>query len=241
MTNCSTCGDTCGQIFANLIAHQAARRAETIDWGSLRRLKPLSDVWGIDRGLPIDRHYIHNFLEKHRADIRGRALEVKDPLYTMMFGEAVESREIVDNVHDNPLATVFADLACPEALPAASFDCFILTQTIHINYDMEQIVANAHRALRSGGVLLASLPCVSRIDYEADVEGDFWRFTPASSKRLFERIFGVGNVEVSSFGNVLTCIAFLLGVAAEELNPNELEYADCYFPLVVCLRARKSD
>ena len=33
---------------------------------------------GRDRGTPIDRHYIERFLDEHRADIRGRVLEVRD-------------------------------------------------------------------------------------------------------------------------------------------------------------------
>ncbi len=49
-----------------------------INWGELRRLTPISDVWGLDRGRPLDRYYIESFLERHRGDIRGRVLEVKD-------------------------------------------------------------------------------------------------------------------------------------------------------------------
>ena len=43
----------------------------TLDWGDLRRLQPVSSVWGIDRGQPLDRYYIERFLNRHRKDIRG--------------------------------------------------------------------------------------------------------------------------------------------------------------------------
>jgi SAM-dependent methyltransferase len=241
MTSCKVCGGECGLALEDLATSQASKRASPLDWGSLRRLAPISQVWGLDRGLPIDRYYIHGFLERHRSDIRGRALEVKEPAYTYLYGEGVESSEVVDVATDNPLATLVADLGRPETLPASSYDCFVLTQTIHIIYDAAQVVANAHQALRPGGVLLASLPCVSRIDPEAGVESDFWRFTVASAKRLFEPVFGKDNLQITSFGNMLACMGFLLGVAAEELTPEELDSRDPAFPLIVCVRARKPD
>ena len=87
--------------------------------------------------------------------------------------------------------------------------------------------------------MLATLPCVSRIDYESGVEGDFWRVTEASARRLFGDVFGESHVEVRAYGNVLACCGFLLGLAAEDLTRDELDYRDAYFPLVVCVRAAK--
>jgi hypothetical protein len=48
------------------------RRPRPVRWGSLRRLTPVSRVFGFDRGLPLDRHYIEDFLRTHSADIAGR-------------------------------------------------------------------------------------------------------------------------------------------------------------------------
>jgi hypothetical protein len=87
------------------------------------------------------------------------------------------------------------------------------------------------------GVLLATLPCVSRVDYEPGIRGDHWRVTPASATKLFEDVFGTGNVEVHAFGNVLICCGFLMGLAAGEFTPEELDHNDPYFPLIVCVRA----
>jgi glycosyltransferase involved in cell wall biosynthesis/peptidoglycan/xylan/chitin deacetylase (PgdA/CDA1 family) len=216
-------------------------RGGPVDWGSLRRLEPISAEWGFDRGKPVDRHYIEGFLERHRGDIRGRVLEVKDPFYTSAFGTAVESCDILDVAPENPLATLVGDLSVDATLPARSFDCFVLTQTIHIIYHIRRVIRNAHRTLKPGGVLLATLPCASRIDYESGVDGDSWRFTTASARRLFEESFGEGSVDVQAFGNVLTCCAFLMGVAAEELTPEELAHQDPYFPLLIGVRAVRRD
>ena len=46
--------------------------------GIFRRTSPLSDVWGFDRGTPVDRYYIECFLEGQRRDITGRILEVAE-------------------------------------------------------------------------------------------------------------------------------------------------------------------
>lgn len=210
-----------------------------LEWGSFRRLEPVSRVWGLDRGEPVDRYYISGFLERNRKDIHGRVLDVKEPYYTQVYDGGVESTDIVDIATDNPAANIIADLASEGSLPAGRYDCFVLTQTIHIIYDISSVLRNAYSALKPGGVLLATLPCVSRIDYESGLEGDSWRFTPASARRLFEDVFGEGQVAVEAHGNVLTCCAFLLGLASAELKPEELDYNDPYFPLLLCVRAVK--
>ncbi len=221
------------------VSIEPARTA--IDWGELRRLQPVSDTWGIDRGLPVDRYYIARFLDRRREDIRGHVLEVKEATYTQTYGSRVDALDIVDIATDNSAANVVADLSEIGSLPPARYDCFVLTQTIHIIYGVREVLQNAYGALKPGGVLLATLPCVSRLDYESGLEGDFWRFTPASARRLFGEVFGDNNVEVEAHGNVLACCGFLLGLAAEEFRREELDHNDPYFPLLLCIRAVKSD
>src|SRR5262249_33949153 len=59
---------------------------DRVEFPDLRTTRPISPVWGLDRGIPLDRHYIQSFLERHRVDVAGRVLEIKDPGYTRMFG-----------------------------------------------------------------------------------------------------------------------------------------------------------
>ena len=166
---------------------------------------------------------------------------MKDPGYTRAYGQAVEVSDVLDVARDNLSATLICDLATNGSLPENNYNCFILTQTIHIIYETRTVVENAYRALRPGGVLLATLPCVSRVDYESGLEGDCWRFTPASARRLFEEVFGSGQVEIESCGNVLVCTSFLMGLSATELTPEELNHRDPYFPLLICIRAVKAE
>jgi SAM-dependent methyltransferase len=214
----------------------ALRRRRGPAWlGSLGSTAPFGDNWGYDRGTPVDRWYIERFLDEHRRDITGRVLEVKDSGYTERFGHALIERAVLDVDASNPRVTHVADLASGGELPGAAFDCFVLTQTLQLIYDVRTALAHAHRILRPGGVLLTTVPVVSRVC--APPLTDHWRFTPLAVARLLEEAFGAGAATVTGVGNVLTQVAFLEGLAAEDLTAQELAADDERFPLVVCGRA----
>jgi hypothetical protein len=202
---------------------------------------PLSDHWGWDRGTPVDRYYIDQFLARHAADVRGRALEVKDAAYVRRFDRGVTNIDVLDIDRDNPDATIVADLSVGDGIPKARFDCFILTQTLQYIYDVRAAVTQCHRLLAPGGVLLATLPTIARIDRHGGLTHEYWRFTSASCTRLFSDVFGAEHVEVQSWGNVLAGVAFLRGAAQQEIPRRKLDVNDPYFPLVVTVRAVKGD
>jgi SAM-dependent methyltransferase len=206
----------------------------------MRRLQPLSDNWGWERGTPVDRHYIERFLAARASAVHGAVLEVGDRRYTERFGRDVSRSEVVDIDVRNGSATFVADLATDDGtLPSDCFDCFILAQTLQYVHDPGAAVAQARRILKPGGTLLCTVPVVSRIGRRR-LESEYWRFTPAGCRRLFDEHFPRGLVTVEAFGNMLTSIAFLLGMAAEELSERELAHADVFHPLVVCVQAVRS-
>jgi SAM-dependent methyltransferase len=213
------------------------RLRRPISLGALRRVTPLSDEYGYDRGTPIDRYYIERFLEEYRADIRGRVIEVKDSGYTDRYGSGVEDRDVLDVDPSNAAATVIADLTAADTMPSDEYDCFVLTQTLHFIYDTRAALAHAHRMLRPGGVLLATVPSVSRVDRQLV---DYWRFTVASCRLLFAEAFGAEHVIVRSYGNVLAAMGFLTGLACEELSRREVDAHDDDFPVIIAIRAVKS-
>jgi hypothetical protein len=218
------------------------QRLRRICWpallGTIRRTTPLSDRWGDDRGVPLDRYYIERFLFDHRDDIRGRVVEIKERVYTDRYGTGVERRDVMDIDPTTPGVTIVADLSVADQVPSDLFDCFILTQTLQLIYDPRAAVGHVHRMLRPGGVLLATVPAVSRVARGPSFV-DYWRFTPASCARLFGECFGATGVTVTSHGNVLACIAFLSGLAYDELSSEELDARDEDFPLLVSVRAVK--
>lgn len=217
------------------------RRPQSVRWGNLRRLTPVSRVFGLDRGQPIDRYYIERFLQKHSADIRGRVLEIGNSTYTRQFGrQQVTCSEVLHVTAGNPRATVIGNLETAEGVPQECFDCVILTQTLPYIYDIKAAVANVYAALKPGGVLLATLSGISQISrYDMERWGDYWRFTSLSARRLFEEVFPPANVTVEAHGNVLAAIAFLHGLASHELSGQELDFHDPDYEVSIMLRAVK--
>jgi SAM-dependent methyltransferase len=215
------------------------RRLRYPSTDGLLSVRPKSDHWGWDRGTPVDRYYIERFLGEHAGDVRGNVLEVKDADYIRKYGRDVVRTDVLDIDPANPQATIVADLSTGEGIPESFFDCFILTQTLQYIYDLRGAVAQCERLLRPGGVLLVTVPSLSRIVHGAGLEWDYWRFTAASCRRLFGEAFGDANVEVQTHGNVLAATAFLRGTALEEIPRRKLDVNDPYFPLLVTVRAVK--
>ncbi|HET7293207.1 MAG TPA: polysaccharide deacetylase family protein [Vicinamibacteria bacterium] len=225
---------------ARLAAALAAAGDAGIDWGELRRVRPLDPDWGYSRGTPVDRVYIERFLAAHALDIQGDVLEVQESDYARRFGgERVSRADVLDIVPENARAGIVADLRAAPSIPADSYDCVILTQTAHVVDDVRSVLAECRRILKPGGVLLATFPAASRVCLEYGPEGDHWRLTEAGARLLAGESFGGEHVEAAAYGNVLTNAAFLYGAAAHELRPEELDAADPYYPLLVGVRATK--
>jgi glycosyltransferase involved in cell wall biosynthesis len=211
-----------------------------VRFGDLNRLTPISDCFGFDRGLPVDRYYIDRFLARHSSEIVGRVLEIGDATYTEKFGGARVSRSDVLHVHPgNPRATIVGDLTDASVLPENAFDCIVLTQTLHLIFDVPLAVARIHRALAPGGVALVTVPGISQVDRGKWGQTWFWSFTPAAMRRLFGAVFGADAVLVESYGNVFSATAFLQGLALEELQTSDLDAIDEAYPVIVAVRARK--
>lgn len=210
-----------------------------VRWGNMRRMEPFSNEWGFDRGQPVDRVYIEGFLERHARDLRGAVLEVQDSRLTDRFGdEAVTAREVLDIDVANTLATIVGDLSDPATLPQERFDCFILTETLQLVPDLDGALRNAYSALRPGGVLLITVPVLSRID-PLSVAFDSWRITANGMERLIDRCCQGSDREVRSEGNLIVSVAFLQGLCSNDLRERELSVVDPSFPVVTTARVVK--
>jgi len=201
--------------------------------------KPLSDWYGFDRGTPLDRFYIESFLEKHQAHIQGICLELQDDAYSKRFGQTrVTKSDVLDINKNNRKATIFADLRNMTETPSDSYDCIILTQVLQFIDLPTKALDECWRILKPGGVLLATLPSMSRIDCQAGQEGDYWRFTKAGA----EVIFSTQNwkqLQIKSHGNCRSGLYFLAGVSKEEASSHLLNSTDENFPLIISVFAQK--
>jgi hypothetical protein len=205
-----------------------------VRFGSLRRVQPIESDW-FGRGTPIDRYYLAQFLGAHRADIRGRVLEIGDRNATSSFAAGpLESSDVLD-IMPTSTATIVADLSAPE-LDVGTFDCVVCVQTAHLIFDVDAVFANLRRLVAPGGTLLLTAHGLAQLDV-GNAWDDTWRLLPAALQTLLDREFGSENVEVRSYGNVLSAVALLHNISARELRRRELDVVDERYPVLVAARA----
>ncbi len=200
----------------------------------------MSREFGFDRGGPIDRWYIERFLDAHRADVRGRVLEVAERSYTERYGDgAVTHGDVLYAAAGNPEATLVGDFTTGDGIPQGAYDCLIVTQTLPFIYDVAAAVSGIHDALAPGGVVLASVPGISQISrIDKRDWGDWWRFTSQGTQRLFGEVF-TDELDVQGHGNVLSACAFLYGHGSPELTEEQLAHHDPEYELITTIRARR--
>ncbi|MFT4088625.1 MAG: methyltransferase domain-containing protein [Gordonia sp. (in: high G+C Gram-positive bacteria)] len=214
-------------------------RIGRVDFGDLRVTEPLCGWYGRDRGGPIDRYYIENFLDEHRAQVSGRVLEIGERTYTERFGAGVTQADML-HVDDVDGATYVADLADAPSIPSDAYDCVIITQTLQMIYDVRAAVATLHRILKPGGVLLCTVPGVTQLADPRWNRTWYWSFTPLAAERLIGDEFGAGAVTVGMHGNVLAVTSFLQGLTPDDLTTDELDVADPSYPMIVTVEAVKN-
>jgi glycosyltransferase involved in cell wall biosynthesis len=208
--------------------------------GDIKRLKPISDSFGYDRGGPVDRYYIENFLQQQVDLIRGRVLEIGDNEYTMRFGGVNVSQSDILHVHaDAPQATIIGDLTDLPQVDTNTFDCIILTQTLHLIYDFRSAIQTCHRILKPGGMLLLTSPGISPIDHGEWQKTWYWSFNELSLERILTEYFPADRVTLQTFGNVFVATAFLYGMGQSELTQNQLDMQDSHYPVIITAKVYK--
>jgi hypothetical protein len=204
--------------------------------------RPVSQSYGFDRGQPIDRFYMGQFLFANRAAIAGSVVEVGDPGYSRHFGGRRVSTIDVLSPGSGPEVSVVADLRVPDSVPEGRWDCFICTQVLVCLDNFALAAESIHRALRPGGVALVTLPTTQRyFPEDIDPWPLLWGFSPRSAQGLFGSVFGYENVVLNLYGNAASAAAFLGGYAAHEIAPARLAYSDPTCPVIIGLRVTKND
>lgn len=215
-------------------------KLSNINTGDFNRTTPFSKYFGYDRGGPIDRYYIENFLEKYKSDIKGNVLEIGDNEYTLRFGESRITKSDILHVDDkNPDATYIGDLSDAPHVPDNKFDCIVLTQTLHLIYNYNKAIETCYRILKPGGVLLLTVPGISNIDFSDWGHLWLWSFTESAMKRILGEVFPADNYETDVFGNVFVATAFLYGMGLPEIDKEKLDTCDPHYQVIITARAVK--
>ena len=205
-------------------------------WGNLRRVRPFSTQFGFDRGTPVDRYYLHRFLEQHRSLIRGDVLEIQMPGYARRYGSELQATHSVD-IDPRHQPTYLCDLARANGvIPSARYDCFLMPNTLCVLRDVEGALREALRVIRPGGVILASTAAFVPLTPDAP---DYWHLSAAGWREIIERAWPGCEARIESHGNCLVAVAAMLGLAHEELTPSELDVEDPRYPVLVTIFCRK--
>jgi len=219
-------------------------RTGSVDFAQLRRLTPISPIFGMERGKPIDRYYIEAFLQTNQMDVRGRALELGDATYIRRYGaNRVTQTDVLSYVPGGAETTIVADLThCPH-IPDDSFDCIIFTQALQMIYDLKAAMRELYRITKPGGVILLTTHGTSKIARRLgrDDWGEYWRLTAQGLHALVAETMPGVEEKIHVYGNVLAASAFLYGLAAEDLSPKELDVEDEDFEVIVAGRLRKPE
>jgi len=236
--------NTLQQSFADFLAYRRRRQAgPTGDdaMGQLRATVPIARAYGFDRGKPVDRFFIERYLQSQAPVIQGRVLEIGDNEYTLLYGgDRVGQSDILHFDAKNPKATFIGDLSCCEHIPDGLFDCLILTQTLHLIYDIRAALGHVHRLLKPGGALIATFPGMSQISDEDWGPTWCWGWSPGQTESLLGQAFPGGEITVETLGNRFAGVAFLHGLVTEELDQARLLDTDGACNFLVGAVARRA-
>lgn len=198
---------------------------------------PISDCLGMDRGTPVDRHFIESFLKDSGRYIRGVCLEVMGDEYTRKFGQGVTRADVLDIDRSNPRANVVGDLRHLDCVADDSYDSFICTQVLHYIDDVDAAVREMGRILRPGGSALVTLPTLHVMEGR---HPHYWKFSTHSARYLFGKYFREDQLDVRAWGNVMTGVASWVGLAQEDLPKGRLDKHDPRFACTITVRATKA-
>ena len=174
-----------------------------------------------------DRHYLalrtladslQASIERSLGDRRG--LDVLDlgcgaKPYLPLFASRARSYRGLDAV-PGPYVD---DVGPAETIPYAdgSFDVVFCTQVFEHIDDPSAATAEIHRVLRPGGVAFVSTHGVFL--YHPDPPGsdrDYWRWTHAGLRRLFDRAAEWESIEVVPNGDVVACLGYITAQFVDE-------------------------
>jgi SAM-dependent methyltransferase len=206
----------------------------SLDWGNLRTITPICHLMGFTRGTPIDRYYLDRFVEAIRADVSGDVVEVGGlPHNQGLYGFERATRYRIMELEAAPGIDVVGDVHDPTCIEANSLDGLVIFNVLEHCHAPWLAAENIHRWLKPGGRCFCMVPNAQRLHGRPH---DYWRPLPNAMKMLFRSF---AKLELYVYGNPLTVVASLYGVAAEELTAEELDARHPDYPVCTCIVATK--
>jgi len=206
-----------------------------VSWGDLRRLTPICSRFGFSRGEPVDRYYLRRWLDEIRDEVTGVVVELggKNTNVTLYGFSKASEYHALDLDASSAHVDIQGDVLDATALEPESADTILLFNVLEHCPSPETAVVNVRRWLRAGGRVFCMVPSVQR---SHRYPKDYWRPLPDAMTWLFR---DYDEVALRVFGNPTAAVACLMGIAADELDPAELDAEHADFPVATCLRATK--
>jgi len=85
----------------------AKRKLSPMGENWLNRKDPFFRTYSLDRGAPIDRRFMGDFLSSHQENILGKVLEIGDDQYTYQFGVNLTSTAILTGSENSSRSKCF--------------------------------------------------------------------------------------------------------------------------------------
>ena len=194
---------------------------------------PHSRSFGFERGTPVGRYYVENFLRTNASHVHGRCLDFGDDRYRSFFPLAT-SYEVVDVTPKDGVDYV-CDIHDATSMPQAAFDTIICLQVFEHLAWPEKAAESIAQLLKPGGTLLLTAPFINPVHY---VPTDYRRFTPECLTMILEQARLVVD-EVTFGGNSLVGTGSLLGMVTQDFSNRELDLKDPVYPYNILVRARR--
>ena len=206
----------------------------TVRFGDFGRLWPFSQRFGFDRGAPIDRYYMQQFIRSIRPVVRGRCLEIGGyRLNNWLYRFNVDEFRTLELEQSHIADDLVGDAADRGVLEPASWDSILAFHVLEHCPDPFSVVSNMRAWLRPNGHACVAVPCAQRVH---SYPGDYWRFMPEGLRVLFRDF---SEVNVSAYGNPLTVVSNYMGLSHTELVAQDLDAAHPDYPVLACVVARK--
>ena len=208
---------------------------------TLNSINKYSEKFGFDRGTPIDRYYIDEFIRNLELNNEfNTALEFGELNYVEQFNVSHKfflSHPDFSKSKDTKNQILF-DLNTQKKYDGQKFDLIISTNVI--NFTKNPFVTLRHHIDMlniDGTIFLTASSSMPISQFDAERWGDYWRFTPDAMHHLLENLDC--EYQVESLGNFKSSVAFLCGLASEEMEESDLKEKDNRYPLLVVALIKK--
>lgn len=141
-----------------------------------------------------------------------------------------------DNLVDPSICVFITTVEQLATLEPESCSSIFLNQVLNRTYEFEKSVADAKSKLKPQGILFSTLLSIAPSLTE---NPNYWGFTPAAANYFFGKYFSDELVSVCSYGNVYIGRYLIKPDKLLAPTPEQLTYADPFFPVFVGVVAKK--